>query len=156
MPPLSLRLKTLLDRCEPGLPLWDLCCDHGLLGLAALASGKFSEVIFNDAVPHVLAALAPRLVAFTNSRTVLGPAEEITEPLTGNLILAGVGGEKIYKILAAHAAGGRLRARHVVVCPERHAAWLSTQSVPGYRLVEHFTIPHNHGTRDVLYFTVDP
>jgi tRNA (adenine22-N1)-methyltransferase len=149
---LSLRLQTLLDRCEPGLPLWDLCCDHGLLGLAALASGKFQEVIFNDAVAHVLEDLAPKLAGYENSRAILALAEDIAEPITGNLILAGIGGEKIFKILSSHAAAGRLKARHIIVCPEKHGEWLSQQTLPGIRLVEHLTIPHNHGLREVLRF----
>jgi tRNA (adenine22-N1)-methyltransferase len=152
--PLPLRLQALLDRCEPGLPLWDLCCDHGLLGIAALESGKFSEVIFNDAVPHVLDALAERLAGYQNARSIRALAEEIQEPLTGNVILAGIGGEKIFKILAAHAASGRLKARRVVACPEKHADWLSRQTIPGLKLVEQITIPHNHGSRDILFFSV--
>jgi tRNA (adenine22-N1)-methyltransferase len=155
VPKLSPRLQALLDRCEPGLPLWDLCCDHGLLGLAALESGKFSEVIFNDAVPHVLEALAPQISNYENSRVVLGLAEEIQEPLTGNLILAGIGGEKIFKILSTYSAAGRLNARHIIVCPEKHAEWLSRQSLPGFKLAEHLTIPHNHTKREILYFTVE-
>jgi tRNA (adenine22-N1)-methyltransferase len=153
---LSPRLQALLDRCEPGLPLWDLCCDHGLLGLGALASGTFSEVIFNDAVPHVIEALTPQIKAFENARAVLALAEDIQEPLTGNIILAGVGGEKIFKILSSHALRGGLKARHIIVCPEKHAEWLSEQALPGYKLVEHISIPHNHGKREILHFTVEP
>ncbi|MGZ3721709.1 MAG: SAM-dependent methyltransferase [Bdellovibrionales bacterium] len=149
---LSFRLKSLLDRAEPGMPLWDLCCDHGLLGLAAYESGKFTEVVFNDSVPHVLELLAPQLIEKDNTRTVLALAEEINEPLTGNIIVAGVGGEKIYKILCSHALNGRLQARKVIVCPEKHAEWLSEQAIPGLQLKEHATIQHNHGTRQILVF----
>lgn len=146
------RLQSLLDLCEPGLPLWDLCCDHGLLGIAALDSGNFSEVIFNDSVPHVIEQLRERLTGRTHCRTVLGLAEDIGEELTGNLILAGVGGEKIFKILSYHSREGRLHARHIIACPEKHAAWLGDQKLPGYTLKEQHSIPHNHTTRRILHF----
>jgi tRNA (adenine22-N1)-methyltransferase len=150
---LSFRLQTLLDRCESGIPLWDLCCDHGLLGLEALAGGRFSEVIFNDAVAHVLVDLKARLTGLSDARIVHSLAEDIQEPLTGNLVLAGIGGEKIFKILTAHLQNGRLHARHILACPEKHGEWLSTQSLEGFALQEHLTIPHNQVTRQVLHFT---
>lgn len=149
------RLQSLLDLCEPGLPLWDLCCDHGLLGIAALESGQFSEVIFNDSVPHVIEQLSERLAGRARCRTVLAFAEDIGEELTGNLILAGVGGEKIFKILSNHSRAGRLRARHVIACPEKHAAWLGDQELTGYTLREQRSIPHNHTTRRILHFIAD-
>ena len=151
---LPLRLQALLDRCAPGLPLWDLCCDHGLLGLAALASGKFPEVIFNDSVPHVLTDLEPRLADFANARRVLSLAEDIGESLTGNLVLAGIGGEKIFNILKSHNSHGRLNAHRLIACPEKRAEWLAAQNIAGYRLAESLTIPHNRGSRKILVFEI--
>jgi len=134
---LSARLQNLLDRCEPGLPLWDLCCDHGLLGFAAIESGKFSEVILNDAVAHVVEDL-DRKLEDSPGRTILALAEQINEPLTGNVVIAGVGGEKIFKILKTHADNGRLHARHLILCPEKHGAWLGDQTLTGYGLKSSF------------------
>jgi tRNA (adenine22-N1)-methyltransferase len=148
--PLSHRLQSLLDRCQPGLPLWDLCCDHGLLGLEALNSGLFSEIVFNDAVAHVLEPLRAQLGEFENARVVHAFAEDIVEPLTGNLVLAGIGGEKIFRILSRHLAAGRLHAHNIVACPEKHADWLCRQRLEGYALKETAVIPHNLGTRHIL------
>jgi len=150
---LSFRLQQLLDRCQPGLPLWDLCCDHGLLGLQALTSGLFPEVVFNDAVAHVLEPLREQLGDFDNARVVHSFAEDIGEPLTGNLVLAGIGGEKIFKILSRHLEAGRLHAHNIVACPEKHADWLSQQTLDGYALKEISTIPHNNGTRHIFVFS---
>lgn len=156
--PLSLRLQTLLDRCHSDLPLWDLCCDHGLLGLQALNSGRFTEVIFNDIVPHVLEPL--RRQVGDDARVICAPAEDIPEQLTGNLVLAGIGGERILKILLAHFGRGTLRAKHIVTCPEKDAEWLARQNLPGYSLCEDTTIPHSRGERRILVFkalpTADP
>lgn len=147
--PLSLRLQSLLDRCEAGLPLWDLCCDHGHLGLEALRSGRFPTVIFNDAAAHVLDDLRGQ-VGGQPARLLCARAEEIREDLTGNVVIAGIGGEKIYKIL--RAAGERLKARHIVLCPEKDAEWLATQDIPGYRLIERLALPHGPNVRWIYQF----
>src|SRR4051812_49221992 len=112
---LSPRLEALLTRCVPGFPVWDLCCDHGLVGLAALESGKFTAVIFNDSVEHLLNLLKPKINGRADCRIVHAFAEEISEPLTGNLVLAGIGGEKIYKILSTHAERQTLKAQKIIV-----------------------------------------
>lgn len=151
---LSLRLQTLLDRCDSGLPLWDLCCDHGLLGLHALVSGRFSEVIFNDAVAHVLEPLRARVG--DDARVICGLAEDISEPMHGNIVLAGIGGERIRKILLAHSARGSLQAHKILLCPEKDAEWLAEQSLDGYQLSEDFALPHGRGERRVLVYSRAP
>ena len=148
------RLHSLYELCLPGLPLWDLCCDHGLLGLWALERGAHTEVIFNDAVAHVLTAL-PAKIAGRPGRVVCANAEDISEPLLGNVVLAGIGGEKVVKILQAHARRGGLRAKRIAVCPEKDALWMLAQVIPGYRLCEQREIPHNHGTRWIAYYVPD-
>ena len=145
------RLHCLLDLCLPGLPLWDLCCDHGYLGLFALNNSSYSEVIFNDVVPHVLANL-PGKFAGRPARVICGPAEDIAEPLTGNVVIAGVGGEKILKILLAHTRRSTLRAKRIAVCPEKDAEWMIAQEVPGYRIVSQREISHNRGTRWIVAY----
>lgn len=147
---LSLRLQSLLDRCQGGLPLWDLCCDHGLLGLSALKSGRFSQVIFNDIVDHVLEPLRDKVGE--DARVICAPAEDIPEPLTGNIVLAGVGGERILKILLAHSDRGTLKAERIVTCPEKDAEWFARQNLPGYSLSDDTTIPHGPGVRRILVF----
>ncbi len=156
MPALSPRLQFLLDRCRPGFTLWDLCCDHGYLGLSALQGRRFSQVVFNDTVPHVLEDLRRRLPMSPDWRILLSPAEEIDEPLTGNVVLAGVGGEKIYKILCAHASRGGLVGERLILCPEKDAEWLARQSVPGFTLCEQTQIVHNHGHRAILVYAPAP
>lgn len=152
---LTLRLESLLARCQPGLPLWDLCCDHGYLGLWALKSGAFPQVMFNDVVPHLLDLIKPKLRETPAARLILGHAEDIAEPLTGNVIIAGVGGEKIYKILSSHGARGSLNADNIVVCPEKDAEWLSQKTIFGFCLSEKVTIPHGKGERWILTYSPD-
>lgn len=148
-----LRLQSLLDRCESGIPLWDLCCDHGYLGLKALSSGRFTEVIFNDSVPHVLDDLRTRLPVGLQCRVILGNAEQLTETLLGNVVVAGIGGEKTHRILTTLIQAGRMQARQLVLCPEKDIEWFATQPLPGYKLREKSVIPHNQTTRSIFCFS---
>jgi tRNA (adenine22-N1)-methyltransferase len=152
---LSQRLQALLDRCLPEQPLWDLCCDHGYLGLEALRTQRFATVIFNDAVEHVLADLRLRIPATTTTqdwRIICKPAEDIAESLTGNVVLAGIGGEKIYKILLAHSARGTLNAQRLILCPEKDAEWLIQQTIPNFALLEQMRMAHNRTHRHLLCY----
>lgn len=46
--PLSPRLEAALSLVAPGGPLWDICCDHGYLGVQAAARSISSQVHFCD------------------------------------------------------------------------------------------------------------
>ncbi len=149
---LSPRLKTIVDKCIPGVPLWDLCCDHGKLGMWASYKGVVSEVIFNDSVAAIVDALQPRLKKLNSVRTVCCPAQEISETLTGNVVIAGVGGEKSHDILTSLQRGGFLQADRIIVCPEKDAEWMMAQPVLGYAIIERFAIPHNHDHRWIAVY----
>jgi tRNA (adenine22-N1)-methyltransferase len=116
-----------------------------LLGLEALERDQFTEVIFNDCVDHVLQPLRGR-----GAQVVLGRAEDIDKDLRGNVVLAGIGGERIHNILTRLVERGRLKADRLVLCPEKDADWLMEQSIPGYIMMEITKIPHNSGHRWIL------
>ncbi|MBX2988704.1 MAG: SAM-dependent methyltransferase [Bdellovibrionaceae bacterium] len=125
---LSPRLQFLLDQAWPGEALWDLCCDHGLLGRRALQSGRFPEVHFVDQVPHIMARLRERLTreapgapAFLHAV----PAGDLEPVLTGTVIIAGVGGEKILEILRRLHERRRLQARRLVLSPHKDEEFLA-------------------------------
>jgi len=42
------RIEAILRYIRPGRPLYDLCCDHGLIGLTALLEKGSSKVYFVD------------------------------------------------------------------------------------------------------------
>jgi tRNA (adenine22-N1)-methyltransferase len=151
---LSPRLAALYELCLPKLPLWDLCCDHGYLGLWALHSGRHSEVIFNDAVPTILESLPQNFgQAAGRARLISGLAEDIQEPLIGSLCLAGIGAEKIFKILMTHAQRGTLQASTIAVCPEKDGVWLLAQKIPGFTLSHSREIPHRDARRWILSYS---
>lgn len=121
MPKLSPRLDFLFQALLKKQAVWDLCCDHGLLGLAAWQSQQFTEVHFVDQVPHIMADLERRfwqqfqrqtaeLQNSTLAKFYQLPAEKIDIPVYGTLVVAGVGAGTIIKILT------ELQGRQVLLC----------------------------------------
>lgn len=45
---ISPRLDYLFQQLQPGTDVWDLACDHGLVGMKAVVSGQFPSVTFVD------------------------------------------------------------------------------------------------------------
>lgn len=108
MPKLSLRLQTIYDHLLPGKPVWDFCCDHGYLGLYAYRMGAFPEVHFVDQVPEIIERLEGRFKAkhlqpeSFPSRAFfhVSAAEHLSVPLTGTVVMAGVGSHTILDVLS--------------------------------------------------------
>ncbi len=115
--PLSPRLQTLLDATRAGHPVFDLCCDHGHLGVAALLSQRIPHVTFVDRVPAIVDTVSDRFpVALERTRATFlcADARELPpRPVTGSVIIAGVGGDVVRDILVGFAlpslqVGGRI------------------------------------------------
>lgn len=119
---LSPRLKMLSDFLIEGSDVWDLCCDHGYLGEAALESGLFPRVHFVDRVPDIIERLRSRL----NDRLDVSKhavfysvdAGEISEPLEGTVVLAGVGADRIRQIIGDLLRRQLLHAKRILICPQ--------------------------------------
>lgn len=122
---LSRRLQQIFDHLVEGEPMWDLCCDHGLLGQRALESGRFPAVHFVDRVPEIVAALKAKLErdgALPASTTFHGvDAQELPEPLDGTVVIAGVGGPTTLEILGLLERRGALRASRLVLSAQTRA-----------------------------------
>ena len=114
----SKRLQTILDHSIQGMPFWDLCCDHGLLGEQALKQDIASVVHFNDQVEHIMNSLSQR-VQEADGKVVfhLKPAENIDQVITGNLAIAGVGGNTLVKILKTLDVNSFLQAHRILLNP---------------------------------------
>ena len=60
---LSKRLSSILDAVEFRETFYDVCCDHGELGIAAAQSLLANQVIFIDQVPSIMESLDLKLKA---------------------------------------------------------------------------------------------
>ncbi len=100
---LSFRLQKIKAAINPGADLvWDLCCDHGILGKSLLDDGK--EVFFVDQVSHIINHLVDDLAASTSKYTcIVSDAAEINikNKVSETVVIAGVGGFTCKNILEA-------------------------------------------------------
>lgn len=123
---LNIRLQTIFEGLLKGLPVWDLCCDHGLLGFRCYESGDFPEIYFVDRVPKIIDQLRTQFETY--SPTIENKmikvqfhavdAGALNQKITGNLIIAGVGLKTSLDILTQLRDQGRLGAQRLILCPQ--------------------------------------
>jgi tRNA (adenine22-N1)-methyltransferase len=160
---LSARLRFLFDSLLPGKPVWDLCCDHGLLGISAYQSQAFSEVVFVDQVEHIIKRLFHRFHQDhrssdnpTLAEFKIADARFLEGPLLGNLVLAGVGATNSLEILLSLLARGALRAERLLLCPQNHsemfAAEMQTQFFHRFALSQRQDVQERARTRTIFIY----
>ena len=103
---LSPRIEKIASLVRPGHTLFDLCCDHGRIGFAALSRAK--EVIFVDQSANALRAVhehCETLEASEQARTQIRVSPGELLDLSGfgpsDFVIAGVGVTTIVSIISA-------------------------------------------------------
>lgn len=108
--------------------VYDLCCDHGLIGINVAQKGirnrDLKEVIFNDQILAITDRLKLTLKdsdipsAFYSLLTQ--PAQSIKIETQNNfIIIAGIGGELMIKVLA-HLNEQTLKDTKLILCPHNN------------------------------------
>lgn len=125
MSSLSKRLKLIYDQLLPTKPVWDLCCDHGYLGLYAYESERFTAVHFVDQVPEIIDRLEvtfkEKVMTAANNTSVNFYAcagEDLSRPISGSLVISGVGSYTIFQILKSLQEQSLLKAERLILCPQ--------------------------------------
>lgn len=136
---LSLRLATALENALPWQPFWDICCDHGLLGIQALRSEKFPQVHFVDQVPQLIENLQVKIKAKEQSLDKAAPlpayfysipAENLKEKLSGNICVLGIGAQKMEIFLKAWENSELLQAQRLILSPHKDEKWFLEKVIP--------------------------
>ncbi len=122
MPKLGKRLRALRDMVtQPYEEIWDLCCDHGFLGMALLDADKAQTLHFVDQLPGITTDLAERLQPYPAARYQVHtlPAEQVRWQANKRrlVIIAGVGGETVVEIVQQLAARNDLAATDWLLSP---------------------------------------
>ncbi len=155
---LSPRLQLIFDQLLPGRDVWDLCCDHGLVGLKAAASEDFCEVHFVDQAAHLVEALRRFQPFLPQAYFHPFSAQELTEPLCGNVVATGVGAELISKIVRSLLLDGRLQADRLILGPhkdeEKLQEWLCQDLVfsESYSLLQICAVRERGRLREIFVF----
>jgi tRNA (adenine22-N1)-methyltransferase len=157
-------MQHIFDRLLPGQPVWDLCCDHGYLGLQAYRSGLFTQVFLVDKVPEIISELEHRFYSnylkdgqSAQVKFIALPGEDLVDEIQGNLVIAGVGAHTILKILMNLRKKGLLSAKQVILLPQRQEQWLediisASETFGDYNLFEKHELLERGRLRKVLIF----
>ena len=111
------RFRGLIDQLNPDLATWDLCCDHGIVGLLALCYKKTPRVVFVDRQRHLMDRLEIELDNLALQKTHyevrcadINLMQIGSKPV--NYIIAGVGTNLILQFLSRVQIG----QGHRVIC----------------------------------------
>lgn len=101
----SKRIQALINLIDPSTEvLWDLCCDHGKIGLAALEKYPHLKIHFVDQVPSIMDRLKKNLGTDIPSKTInfhISDIRKLSFPPGATIIAAGVGGLLLIEFLEA-------------------------------------------------------
>ncbi|KHD89906.1 MAG: SAM-dependent methyltransferase [Bdellovibrio sp. ArHS] len=120
-------MQLIFDQLLPGQPVWDFCCDHGILGISAYRSGLFPEVYFVDQVASIMDRLRQRFQekhfdedSSSRAEFLTSAGEDLDAALKGSVVIAGVGTHTIIKILHTLHSKGLLQADRLILCPQNY------------------------------------
>jgi len=124
---LSRRLQAIYDELKPGVPVADICCDHGYLGAHAYLSKKFPEIIFIDQVKETMIQLETKFEQFvrddeieTSVNFITADARKVRVPFSGNVVLAGVGGKNMMEMLEGLFQSPDFKPARLILSPHRN------------------------------------
>lgn len=159
---LSSRLQLIFSLLKPDLSVWDVCCDHGYIGLRAYESQGFCEINFVDQVPEIMQRLKKHFTDNhwhpSNTTSVQFhsmAAEQITNEITGNLIMAGIGSYTIARVLTSLTHRQLLQAHRIIICPQNEVVSIDKiKNILGapYSLFEITTVIEKNRKRKIYVF----
>lgn len=126
---MSERIQRLASYVRPGATLYDLCCDHGLIGLTAWDRGDIERLVFIDQSADALSGLGRELIKRgldKNTRIELSVAnaENLKIPnVPADFIIAGVGIRTIEKIIRNLFSAG-LGSHRLILGPQQKSQGL--------------------------------
>ncbi|MFK8137106.1 MAG: SAM-dependent methyltransferase [Bdellovibrionales bacterium] len=117
-------MKLMVDLGIPNTDFYDLCCDHGFIGIEALKRENFKRVIFIDQVSEIIDRLVVRFEKsiqwIPKQSEYLFLCQDVIEiefSIHGTLVIAGVGGQLILKTLKGLLDKNKLKAKRIIINP---------------------------------------
>ncbi len=111
------RVRAMVDLLRPGMTVWDLCCDRGHIGLAALEHDPAADAVFVDramrTVDTLERALARNARVAGRYRVICADVRQLELPAPPvNFVIAGVS----TKLIAAFLQRVVSRSGDRVIC----------------------------------------
>lgn len=148
---LSRRLQAIADSINHDYDhLWDCCCDHGYLGLHLLQRYQRSVVHFVDIVPEIMDSLGQQLATRSSDNgryqlhTINAGAIQLSSEHSHLVIIAGIGGELLAKMVTQIVEQHPDQALDFVLCPIHHQYHLRCRLIDlGLSLVSESIVHEN-------------
>jgi tRNA A22 N-methylase len=113
---LSAKMNLILGKLNPHWDLWDVGCDHGLLGFEVLRKGLCKEVYFVDRVASIISQLkityaehADKIASAEHRAHFICSQAQHLDPelMKGNIVFAGMGSRQVQRIFQALQLKGK-------------------------------------------------
>jgi len=123
---MSDRIRRLASFVRPHSVLYDLCCDHGYIGLSAWDRKPLAGLVFVDQSQNALRAVRTSLVKRSliddaRIQVINDAAEKIAiDPRPGDFVIAGVGIRTIVTIISELFPQG-LGPHRLIICQEKNS-----------------------------------
>jgi tRNA (adenine22-N1)-methyltransferase len=152
----TLRFEKILSFVRPHHVLYDLCCDHGLMGLKALVDCKSAKVHFVDQSENALQAIRSELKLLppdlqSKARVHCMPAERcvnLDEP--SDFIIAGVGISTCISIISELFPAG-LANHRLILAPQQKSQVLRKFLIEkDFRLVDETVTIERQRFREII------
>lgn len=136
--------------------IWDCCCDHGYLGINLLQRKLADKVVFVDQVASIMQQLQPRLRNYPEQTYELLTADAGQLTLASEqrhlIIMAGIGGENIVKMLRGIAHNNPNTNIDILCCPTTTQFHLREYLADrNYSLTREFLVTENNRDYEVIY-----
>ena len=157
---LSHRLQAIFKELAPGVPVVDIGCDHGHLGAHAYLSEKFPEVVFIDQVEETMAQLEIKFhryvkkeVIQTRVNFITSDAKKVQAPLSGNVVIAGVGGKNMMSMLEGLFQSPDFKPTRLVLSPHRDPELFEKAELFGMQYSHTTTVVEAGRARPIFVFS---
>jgi tRNA (adenine22-N1)-methyltransferase len=157
---LSFRLKTIRNLYSSSQVVWDIGCDHGLLGASFSNSSEVAEIYLVDPSPEVIKNLKSIDSYITNPKFHIlqkkGQEIQTNKEKINCLFIAGMGGGEIQNILEGLVL--QLNpSDSVIISPHRKILELRSYLIHSpYRLKEETLVSENQQFYQILSLRIDP
>lgn len=126
-----LKIFKVVQDLPPSQDFWDLCCDHGKLGLLALSHSNLWHVHFNDISAPIIKKLEIQLENLNYSNYSLYAQDaktlNISSERSSLVVIAGVGGQCAQDIVSGLNELHNLENTIFVICSHYHNFELRTK-----------------------------
>jgi tRNA (adenine22-N1)-methyltransferase len=160
---MSKRIQTFKTMYQGENILWDLCCDHGLIGesFLDLDSDNIREINFLDNIPSIIEKLAQRASYITKPRKINIYLHDCTKLKiinneTNLIIIAGIGGLLLIEILQSLLSNPHLKA-NLILSPHTHLYEVRRFLNEGnFKLIDELLLFENNQYYEFIHVKANP